>query len=267
MPFIEAAGLTVHYDLGGPADAPVVLCANSLGTNFHMWDPQAAALSARYRVLRYDMRGHGLTDCPPGPYAIDQLAGDALALMDALAIKRAHLCGLSVGGMVAQFCAAWAPHRVASLMLCATGNRIGEPAMWDSRIAEVARGGMAALVETTLGRWFTPAFRAAQPATWRGFATMLRRCPPEGYAGVCGALRQADLRADDDLIRCPTLVVTGDGDGATPPAMGRALRDAIAGADLVIIEGAAHISTIERPHAVTDALAAFLARVEASQGG
>lgn len=264
MPFIAAGGLAVHYDLSGPAGAPVVMLANSLGTNFHVWDPQAPALATRFRVLRYDKRGHGLTELPAptdAPPDIDRYADDAIALMDALGIAQVNFCGLSIGGMIGQRLAAKAPSRVSSLVLCDTANRIGPPTLWDDRVAAVRRGGMAVIVEGVLARWFTDAFRERAQATARGFAVMLARTPVEAYAAACLAIRDADLAADGPRIACPTLVVVGDQDRATPPEAAAALRDSIAGARLVVIEQAAHIPTIERPEELNRTLLSFLGSV------
>jgi 3-oxoadipate enol-lactonase len=258
MAFARAGDLVVHYELGGRRDGPVVLFANSIGTNLQVWAPQAAALAERYRVLRYDMRGHGLTDCPPGPYTMAQLGDDARALLDALDIESAHVCGLSIGGLVAQRLAATAPDRVRSLVLCDTANVIGPPSRWDDRIAAVSKSGLAGMAETVLKVWFTADFLAAHPDTARGMANMLARTPLEGYLGCCHALRDADLRADDARIACPTLVVVGDQDASTSPAMARELCAAIKGARLEIIAQAAHIPTIEQPAALSRLILNFL---------
>jgi 3-oxoadipate enol-lactonase len=265
MPFIRAGGLVVHYDLCGPEGAEIVMFSNSLGTNFHVWDPQAAALSRNYRVLRYDKRGHGLTECPAGEgYTIAQLAQDAIALLDALAIERVHFCGLSIGGMIGQKLAATAPRRIVSLTLCDTANRIGPPPMWDERIAAIRAGGLASLAPATLTRWFTPGFLAAHDEVGVGIAAMLTRTPAAGYIGCSLAIRDADLASDDALIRCPTLVVVGEQDPATPVASAQALVAAIAGARLEIVADAAHISPIEQPAQVTALLADFLTASSAS---
>jgi 3-oxoadipate enol-lactonase / 4-carboxymuconolactone decarboxylase len=261
MPFVRANDLTVHYDLSGPVGAPVVMFANSLGTSFHVWDPQEAALAGNYRVLRYDKRGHGLTDCPPardGGYSIDLLAEDARALLDALGIARVHFCGLSIGGMIGQKLAAVAPERVASLVLCDTANRIGPPSLWDQRIAAVRGSGLAAIADAILERWFTPGF-LHERAEARGAANMLTRTPADGYVGCCLAIRDADLRADDRRITSPTLVIVGDQDASTPPAAARELVETIAGARLEVIENAAHIPTLEQPERLTALLVDFLA--------
>jgi 3-oxoadipate enol-lactonase len=258
MAFIAANGLTVNYDLRGPIGAPVVMFANSLGTSLAAWDPQVAALAQRYRILRYDMRGHGLTDCPQGPYAIDQLAEDAAALLEALQFERVHLCGLSVGGMVAQRLAVRAPKRIASLTLCDTASVIGPPKIWDDRVIAIRAGGMTSIVDGVLARWFTEGFRKANPVTVRGYANMLTRTPVEGYAGCCLAIRDADLRGDAAQIECPALVIVGEEDLATPPSAARELAGAIKGAHFTLIEGAAHIPIAERPDAITGLLNEFL---------
>jgi 3-oxoadipate enol-lactonase len=262
MPFIRAGGLVTHYDLTGPEGAEVVMLSNSLGTNFHVWDPQAAALARRYRVLRYDKRGHGLTECPDDEaYTIAQLAQDAVALLDALAIERVHFCGLSIGGMIGQKLAAMAPDRIASLTLCDTANRIGPPQLWNDRIAAIrAGGGVSAIAAGTLTRWFTPGFLAAHDEIGVGFAAMLSRTPAAGYIGCALAIRDEDLAADDARIRCPTLVVVGDQDASTPIASAEALVAAIGGSRLEIIADAAHISPIEEPERVTALLSHFLAQ-------
>jgi 3-oxoadipate enol-lactonase len=260
MSFIRAGGLAVHYDLSGPEGAEVVMFGNSLGTNFHVWDPQAAALSRRYRVLRYDKRGHGLTETPAEEaYTIAQLAADAAALLDALGIERVHFCGLSIGGMIGQKLAATAPRRVASLALCDTANRIGPPQLWNDRIAAIrAAGSVAAIASATLARWFTPGFLAANEAVGAGYHAMLSRTPAAGYIGCALAIRDEDLASDDARIESPTLVIVGEQDSATPVASAQALAAAIRGARLAIVADAAHISPIEQPERLTALLSEFL---------
>jgi 3-oxoadipate enol-lactonase len=265
MPFLRAGDIVTHYRFDGPPEAPVVLLANSLGTNFHMWDAQAAVLSRHYRVLRYDMRGHGLSDATPpggaGPgYTLDQLAQDALGLLDGLAIDRVHFCGLSIGGMVAQRCTALAPARVASLILCDTASRIGPPSLWDDRVAAIGRAGLAGIRDGVLARWFTEDFRRRHPVELQGFGNMLVRTPAEGYVGCCLAIRDADLRPCLAAIKCPTLVIVGDQDLATPPALARELHDGIAGSQFAVIDNAAHVPAVEQPEALNALLAGFLGR-------
>jgi 3-oxoadipate enol-lactonase len=257
MAYVRAGDLVVHYELSGPPGRPVLLFANSLGTSFHVWDAQAAALADRFRILRYDMRGHGLTDCPRGAYTIAQLADDARALLDVLKIEAVHVCGLSIGGMVAQRLAATAPDRVLSLALCDTANRIGPPSRWDDRVAAVTKGGLESIADAVLKVWFTQNFLAQHPDAARGMANMLVRTPADGYIGCCLALRDADLRADDARIDCPTLVIVGDQDVATSPAAARELSEAIRGARLEVLAQAAHIPTVEQPAAVSRLLGAF----------
>ena len=262
MPFVRAADLVVHYAVDGSPDAPVVMLANSLGTSFPMWDAQVFALARSHRVLRYDMRGHGLTDTTPagdaGAATVARLADDAVALLDALAIGRVHFIGLSIGGMVGQRLAAEYPERIDSLVLCATGSRIGTAAGWNERIATVQREGLAAIADAAMLRWFTHRAHAEQPELVRGFANMLTRTPVDGYVGGCAAVRDADLRADDARIRCRTLIVAGAEDPTTTPAMGAEMRDAIPGAELLVLDGASHLLCAERPGATNAALLRFL---------
>lgn len=258
MPFIAAGGITVHYDLAGPPDAPVILFANSIGTSLQIWDAMVPALTAHYRVLRYDMRGHGMTDATPGAYGMDTLAGDAAALLDALGIAKAHVCGLSIGGMVAQCFAATMPERVASLILCDTASVIGPPQVWDDRIAAIGERGMEAIAPGVMPRWFTQRFREERPDLLRGYINMLGRTTVVGYTGCALAIRDADLRADDARIACPTLVVVGDQDAATPPAQAEELAGAIAGARLVVLPDAAHIPCVEQPDALSARILDFL---------
>lgn len=261
MSFLRAGGITVHYNLAGPEGAPVVMMSNSLGTSLAIWDPQAEALASRFRVLRYDTRGHGLTDCPSAGakgYTIDQLTGDAVALMDALKLDRVHFCGLSIGGLIGQRLAATAPQRVKSLILCDTAPRIGPPQMWDDRIAAIRKGGIEAIAEGTMQRWFTTRFHVERQAELNGIRNMLVRTPAEGYIGCSLAIRDTELGPDDRKITCPTLVLVGESDPATPPSSAREIADAIKGARLELIQNAAHIVTIEQPAALNRLLSSFL---------
>ncbi|MCW2240238.1 3-oxoadipate enol-lactonase [Azospirillum canadense] len=258
MAFIAAGGITVHYDLAGPSDAPVILFANSIGTSFHIWDDMVPDLVKRYRVLRYDMRGHGLTDATPSAYSMDTLADDALSLLDALGIERAHVCGLSIGGMMAQRLAAKAPQRVLSLILCDTASVIGPPEVWDTRIAAIEERGMEAIASGVMARWFTQRFRTEQEGRVRGYVTMVARTTAEGYIGCSRAIRDADLTEDDRRIACPTLVIVGEHDVATPPAQAEQLAATIPGARLAVLPDAAHIPCVERPDAMNALILDFL---------
>lgn len=262
MPFIEAGGITVRYDLTGSADAPVLLFANSIGTSLQIWDTLVPALAERYRVLRYDMRGHGLTQATPVTadegYSLDRLADDAAALLDALGIPAVHVCGLSIGGMMAQRLAVKAPERVRGLILCDTAGLIGPPSVWADRIAAIRARGLPSIADGVMARWFTEGFRAERPDQIRGYVAMLGRTTEEGYIGCAMAIRDADLRADNAGIAAPTLVVVGDQDMATPPALARELADSVPGARFVILPGAAHIPCVERPAELATLIDDFL---------
>jgi len=257
MPFADVAGVRLHYRFDGPADAPVVLMSNSLGTDLRMWDPQVPELAQRYRVLRYDTRGHGQSSVAAGPYEIAQLSRDVLRLMDALGVERALFCGLSMGGMVGQWLGAHAPQRLAKLALCNTSAHIGAPDMWNARMAAVAQGGMAAIVDGVIARWYTQDFIAAAPDAIATTRAMLLGTPAAGYIAACAAVRDMDQRTTAGDIAVPTLVIAGAHDAATPPADGRYLAGAIAGARYVELP-AAHLSNVEAAPAFTRALAEFL---------
>jgi 3-oxoadipate enol-lactonase len=241
----------LNYLLEGPEDAPVLVLSNSLGTSLEMWDDQAPVLGGRFRLLRYDTRGHGGSPAPPGPYAIGDLGLDVIRPLDRLGIERASFCGLSVGGMTGMWLAAEAPERVERLVLLCTSALLGPKSVWDERIATATGRGMAALVDGAIERWFTPAFRSENPEAVERMAGTLRETDPEGYAGCCAAIRDMDLRDRLPSIVAPTLVVSGAEDPATPPGHGRLIRDAIPGARFEVVPGAAHIANVERPEKIT----------------
>jgi 3-oxoadipate enol-lactonase len=257
MPFVTAGELDMHYTLDGADGAPVLVLASSLGASLAMWDDQVPALQRRCRVLRYDARGHGRTAATPGPYTLAQLAGDVLRLLDALRLARVHFCGLSVGGLVGMWLGARVPERVDRLVLCNTAARIGTVETWNARMDAVRAGGLDAIVEGLLERWFTPGFRERRPERVARARAMVEATPLEGYLGCCAAIRDADQRDDVGRIGAPTLVIAGARDPATPPAQGRALADAIAGSRYVEL-AAAHLSNIEAAEAFTAELLAFL---------
>jgi 3-oxoadipate enol-lactonase/4-carboxymuconolactone decarboxylase len=266
MPFADAAGIRLHYDLVGPESAPVVMFVNSLGADLGMWDPQLPALVGRFRVLRWDMRGHGRSEVTLGPYRLDGLALDALALLDALGIDRVHLCGLSLGGAVGQWIAIHRPERLRSLVLCATACSFGAPAAWDERIAAVSKGGVEAIADAVLERWLTADFRTRRPSEAARLRAMLCATPAEGYAAAAAAVRDTDLCAEVHKITVPTLLIAGSADPATPPARLEELRARIPRAELVVLE-AAHIVNVEAAEAFDHALLAFLDEQERSASG
>jgi 3-oxoadipate enol-lactonase len=259
MAFALIKGLSVHYRVQGPAEAPPLLLIHSLGTSLEMWAPQAEALAGKFRVISYDLRGHGLSEASDGAYTLDLLAGDALGLLDHLGIDRAHVAGVSLGGMIAQTLGTQAGGRLRSLVLGDTASVIGPRSNWDDRAATIRADGMASIVDAVLARWFTPGFLLAAPQIARGFASMLLRMPAEAYISAAFAVRDGDTTAALGRIGCPTLVLVGDQDVSTPPSAAEALKAGIPGAKLVVIENAAHIPTVERPDAVTSAMLSFYA--------
>ncbi|HXW16811.1 MAG TPA: 3-oxoadipate enol-lactonase [Candidatus Acidoferrales bacterium] len=257
MPTATLPDLRVNYALSGPDGAAVVIFSNSLGANFSMWDPQMPLLEKRYRVVRYDTRGEGLTSVLPGPYRIEQLGDDVLRLMDFLGVARAHFCGLSMGGMVGMWLGLNAPNRLDKLVLCNTAPKIGNADGWNTRIETVRRGGMKSVAATVCERWFTPAFRASSPEVFARVQHMIESMPPDGYAACCAAVRDFDERKRVAEIRAPALVIAGSQDAATPAADGRDLAEKIPGARYVELE-ASHLSNIEAAENFTAALLDFL---------
>jgi 3-oxoadipate enol-lactonase len=260
---ITANGIAMNYTLDGPASAPVVTLSHSLAADLSMWDPQMPALTARYRVLRYDTRGHGGTDAPAAAYTLDQLAQDARALLSALGIARTHWVGLSMGGMIGQTLALSAPGLFASLSLCDTSSRVPAEArpLWADRIKTAETQGMEPLVETTVGRWFTAPFVAGRKDVVDRVRAMIRATKPAGYAGCCHAISALDLTDRIAAIKLPTLIVVGEEDQGTPVAASRAMNEKIAGSELVILKSASHLSNMEQPEEFTRALTGFLNRV------
>lgn len=254
--FIDVRGLTTHIAVDGPPGAPAILLVHSLGSSLRLWDAQVASLARGFRVVRFDLRGHGLTDVGQAPCTVEDLADDAIAVLDALGIATAHVAGVSIGGMVAQAVAARAPARVTSLILCDTALALPPPEMWRERAALVRARGIAAIADAVLPRWVSPAYLAS-PAG-RGLRTLLVRTAPEGYAALADALAIADLSRTTPGLRVPALVVVGEFDPSTPVAAAEALRDAIPGAQLAVIPGALHVPMLDHPEAVTAAILAFL---------
>ncbi len=256
MRAIRVNDIVVNYSLEGPDAAPVILFANSLGTDLRVWDAVAADLQRDFRVLRYDKRGHGLSDATSGDYSMDGLVADALALLDALDLQRVHVCGLSIGGMIGQQLAATHPDRVDRLVLCDTTMRMPESSAWDERVAQVRQQGLDAIAAGAMERWFTPAMRGT--TTEALFRNMVARTTVDGYAGCCAAIRDMDLVPLVPRIQAPTLVVVGEDDPGTPPSMARELDAALRDSRLVVIPGAAHLPCVEQPDALIAALRDFL---------
>lgn len=258
MKFARVNGVVLHYELSGSRVLPLIVFSNSLGTDLRIWDLVVERLAGRYRMLRYDKRGHGLSETPPGPYSLVDHVEDLAALLEHLSLGRAAFVGLSVGGLIAQGLAARHPDLVAALVLSNTAHKIGTDESWNERIATVRQKGIGAISEVVLQRWFTQKFRAPQNADFPGYAAMLNRSPMEGYAATCAAIRDADLTESTRALSVPVLCIVGDQDGATPLDLVRSMANLIKGAQFRVIPDAGHIPCVEQPDAVADLIATFL---------
>ena len=258
MSSIKANGITIRYQVEG--SGPWVTLSHSLTCDLTMWDALAVALAPTFTVLRYDTRGHGQSTAPEGSYSFDQLVGDAIGLLDALNIERTHFVGLSMGGMIGQHLALDHPARLNKLVIANSTSRIPPEAgpLWDERIAIARSQGCVGVVEGTLGRWFTPGFRSAQPLEAARIAKLIADTPAAGYIGCAGAIRTLDITAQISAIRAPTLVIAGADDPGTPPAMSETIAAAIPGARLEIIPSASHLSCIEQALTFNRLVAEFL---------
>lgn len=263
MPFIDVNGTRFNYQLDGLPNAPVVVFSNSLGTNLSMWDRQIPALTRKFRVLRFDMRGHGLSSVTPGPYTIEGLASDVVGLLDVLKIARTHFCGISIGGALGQWLGVNAANRFKSLVLSNTAARIGTADTWNTRIKNVREGGMAAIADAVISRWFSEDFVKKFPEAVEATRQMLLHTPPEGYVATCAALREMDQRETVERVSVRTLVIAGAKDAVTTPADARFLVERIHGAQYAELN-AAHLSNIEDADVFTDALMKFIAQQEAN---
>ncbi|HMA28094.1 MAG: 3-oxoadipate enol-lactonase [Solirubrobacterales bacterium] len=245
--------MTVDLDhtLEGPEGAPAIAFSNSLGTTGLIWDVQAAALSKQLRVLRYDIRGHGGTAAPPGPYSVPELAGDLLALLDRLELERVSFCGLSIGGMIGMWLGVNAPDRIERLVICCTAMRLPPPEMWTERAALVRIEGMGAVVDATMERWFTPAFPERSPELVKRIRETFLITDPEGYAGCCEALAGFDMTGELGAVRAPTLVIAGEEDPVGTPERAAAIAAEVLDSRLVVLPEARHLAAVEQADAVT----------------
>jgi len=262
MPFMQIDGCVHHYEIDGAKDKPVLLFANSLGSDLRIWAGVAARLLAHFRIVRYDLRGHGLSEAPAPPYSADDLARDMVAILDHLETREAVVCGVSVGGLIAQALAVNFPARVRGLVLCDTGAKIATAEAWQQRIDKVRADGVDSLVQMTMERWFSTGFRARCAADVRGYSLMLQQTSADGYVGTCAALRDTDLRRAVTQIKTPTLVLCGAEDIGTPPELGRELAGAIPGAQFSLIDNAAHLPCVEQPAAVAERMMRFFREVQ-----
>jgi 3-carboxy-cis,cis-muconate cycloisomerase len=240
----------LHVVVDGPQDAPLVVLASSLGSTLAMWDPIVPALARSLRVARYDLRGHGASSTPPGPYSMAELGGDLVSVIEEIGAKRAHVVGTSIGGMAAMWAAAYRPERIDRLVLIGTSALLGPPENWIARARTVLGEGTAAVAEQVTARWITPSYAAAKPSVLEDLRAMFDRADPAGYAGCCLAIAAMDLRDDLGRITAPTLVLAGADDPATPPEHAEAIASAVAEARLERIPDAAHLPSVEQPEAV-----------------
>lgn len=264
MDSVRLGDIVIHCRFRPAADgAPTVVFINSLGTDFRIWDAVVNALDPDFGVLVYDKRGHGLSSVGETPYVMDDHSGDLAGLMDARGISRAIICGLSVGGPIAQQLYFDRPDLVAGILFCDTAAKIGDAESWNQRIEAIRRGGLAAMTDGIMERWFSKAFRDADGPDHAIARAMFERQPVDGYLATCAALAGFDRRADIGKIAVPVSVVVGSEDGSTPPALVEAFAREIPGSEFQIIDGAGHLPCIEAPKAVAGAIVALAARIGA----
>jgi 3-oxoadipate enol-lactonase len=256
MPMIDADGCLLNVSVEGRDGGPTLMLSNSLGCTMAMWEPQMAALTKLFRVIRYDRRGHGKSGMN-GPVSMERYGRDVLAILDDLNIDRVHWCGLSMGGMVGQWLGAHAPERFDRIVLANTSCYYPDPTNWHNRIKAVREGGLASVADAVIAGWLTADFREREPDTTAKMKAMLLASPVEGYIAACEALSTLDQRALLPTIKSPVMVIAGRQDNATPVAAGELIRSGIPGASLTLID-AAHISNVEQPHAFTEAVVGFL---------
>lgn len=249
-------GVMLHAIVEGPTDGPTVVFSNSLGTTLHLWDPILPFLPKGLRIVRYDMRGHGQSDVPAGPYTMGQLVSDASAVCDALNVKNALFVGLSVGGMIGQGLAVKRPDLIRAMVLSNTAAKIGNPTLWQERIAFIEANGMMAASDEVMLRWFSKAFCASpQVAPWKA---MLEATPVAGYTGVCAAISGTDFYTPTSGLRIPTLGIAGANDGATPPDLVRETTDLIPGSQFALMRRAGHLPCVEDPQEYAALLVKFM---------
>jgi 3-oxoadipate enol-lactonase len=258
MNFMLRNGFTIHYTLEGTREGIPLVFINALGTDLRIWDGVVSHLTDRHTVLRFDKRGHGLSDCPPAPYKIHDFSSDLLSLLEHLGISQGIVVGISVGGMIAlDFAATW-PERVHSIVLCDTAPVIGTADLWNNRIDKLRESGMSSMAEAILARWFAPMFKEKSPAAYHGYYNMLTRMPVEGYTGTCESIRDADLTEAARMVNARTLILCGTEDISTPPDLVRGLMKFMPNAEFHEIPGAGHSICIEQPDVVAEYIKRFL---------
>jgi 3-oxoadipate enol-lactonase len=249
----------------GPKDAPVLVLSGSLGSTLAMWEPLLPALR-RFRVVRYDHRGHGGSPVPDGPYTIEDLGHDLIAMLDRLGVERASLAGVSLGGMVGMWVAANAPERIEHLVLLCTSARLGPAEAWRDRAQLVRRDGMSQVADAVVARWVTPGFLLREPAVASALRAMIASTPPEGYAACCEAIARWDFEDQLGSIRAPTLVVAGSSDEATPAVHAHVIGAGIPGARVVVVDGAAHVPVFEQPERVANLVLEHVGSLNSPKG-
>lgn len=262
MPFAPLRSVRLAYRLDGPENAPVVMLSNSLMSSWTMWDPQFDALARDWRVLRYDTRGHGQSDSPPGPYSIELMADDAAQLIEHIGAENVHFVGLSMGGMIGQQLALRHPQRVRSLSLCDTASEMPPRAMWDERFATARAQGIEGLVDATIKRWFVADFIEREPQTIAWVREMILGTGVEGYIACASAVRDMSQTHLLRGIQAPTQIIVGREDPACTLAASEVLHREIPGSTLHVIDDAAHLANIEKPERFTRLLLDFFAQVE-----
>lgn len=245
--FATVNKITLHYQLDDRPDGIPLVFINSLGTDYRIWDEVTVHFTNRHPILRYDKRGHGLSEAPPPPYTLGEHTADLTALLDQLSLRRVILVGLSVGGMIALDFSARYPERVHALVLSDTAPQIGTAAMWNERIGNLRTNGMASMVGAILPRWFAPAFADQHPAAYQGYGHMLARTPLDGYTGTCEAIRDADLTDASHTIQTRTLVLCGEQDASTPPDFIREATSHIPDVRFELVPDAGHLPCVEQP--------------------
>lgn len=261
MRAFDRSGVRIHYSVSGADDGTPLVFSNSLGTDFRIWDEVVERLPNTLKIIRYDKRGHGLSEIGAKPWGMADHVQDLAGLMDHLEVRNAVVCGLSVGGIIAQGLAAERPDLVRALILCDTGAKIGTPDMWEQRVEVALNQGLGVMADAVMERWFTPAFRDSDPSfpLWRN---MLCRTTPEGYAGTCSAIAETDLMESTSRLRVPCLGLCGDQDLATPPDLVRETVQLIPGSMFSVIRDAGHLPCIEQPVVMTQHIRDFLSDLE-----
>jgi 3-oxoadipate enol-lactonase len=240
------SAVEVHHLVEGPREAPALVLINSLGSNLAMWEPQIDELAGPFRVVRFDLRGHGASPVPPGPYALADLGADVVALLDRLEIERAHVAGVSLGGMTAMWLAIHAPERMQRLVLCCTSAKLGPPESWAQRARLVREQGTGAVADAVVARWLTPGYAARHPELRTRLRAMIAATPAEGYAGCCAAIEHMDLEPELERITAPTLVIAGADDPSTPPDHGARIAARVPGARMAVVPDSAHLANIQQ---------------------